>query len=108
MKLFSEGSTQAPNPDPKDFTILTYRQFKSVKTITALEVNYPNCTVYKGNKILVYKMSVAEIKKRTTLDPHFLEDDTSPIARFPFTYEGWNDALAYAEEKSTDERKGRR
>ena len=105
MKYFSEGCTTAPNPNPTNFTILTIREFVGKQSICAAEVNYPGCTVYKGNKILVFKSSEAELKKRISLDPHFLEDNTSAIARFPFTYEGWQDAIKYAWMKSRGSRK---
>lgn len=102
IKLFSEdkAGTTAPNPNPVKFKILTVREFHGKQTICAAEVNYPDCSVYSGNKVLVFKCSEFELRQRIKLDPHFLEDETSPIARFPFTYEGWQDAIIYAGIKS--------
>lgn len=104
MKYFSEASTQALNPNPKNYSRLTIKEFVGKVTICALEVNYPGCTPYAGNKILVYRATKTVIESRLELDPHFLENDTSPIARFPFTYEGWQDAQKYAQKKSREEK----
>ena len=101
MKYFSEGCTKAPNPDPVNFSILTIKEFVGKQTICAMEVNFPGCTVYSGNKILVYKTTKAKLEARIELNPHFLEDTTSPIARFPYTYEGRQDAIQYARRKSS-------
>ena len=45
-------------------------------------VNYPQCTTYNGDKILVYRSSPEHIIKQKLLDPHFLEYVFTPIARF--------------------------
>lgn len=83
--------TLAPNPDPK--------RFKIVKGISLdmkhilLVVHYPGCTTHGGNKILIVKGNPEDIVNRKEIDPHFLENDTSPIARFPATFDGEVNAM---------------
>lgn len=99
MSLFSEGSTAAPNPDPKKFTILRLTEFPGDNVITIAEVHYPGCTTYGGNKILVLLASEEEVRARAELDPHFF-DGNGLLARFPFTRDGRMDAEEYASRKS--------
>jgi hypothetical protein len=54
-----------------------------------LWINYPDAKNYNGDKILVYKNKLTQILSITALDPHFLEDGISPIARFEPTIRGW-------------------
>lgn len=97
----SVGNCAPPNPDPAKFDILDAMEFPgSSRTVTVLEVQYPGCTTHDGRKILVYEARVRELFALTTLDPHFLETERSPIARFPATEEGRLDAMAYAAFKS--------
>ena len=92
---------QAPNPNPYDFGILNYHTFwdKDDKKCLYLlaTVHYPACTTYNGRKILVYEnVTPEELLKRTTLDPHFLEDaDLYPIARFPANKKGMGNAFQF-------------
>lgn len=56
---------------------------------TVVEINYPDCINYEGNKILVYLGDkVNEINSMDNVDPHFLENGLSPIARFNPSEEG--------------------
>jgi len=64
-----------------------------------LIVNYPDATTYGGDKILIYKredeFDVLDMLKQKELDPHFLEDRLSPIARFPSSEEGFKMAMKF-------------
>lgn len=76
-----------------------------------LKVQYPSCRhcAYEGNKVLVY-LNVSEIDaiKWRYIDPHFKDPKKpvlsghapAPVARFPASPQGWEDALAYARMKS--------
>jgi hypothetical protein len=64
-----------------------------------VKINYPTAKHYEGNKVLVYEgLAIEELKKRTSIDPHFSEskDFPSPIARFEPTNEGWLNAMKFA------------
>jgi hypothetical protein len=89
----SSGSTIPPNPNPEQFSIVTGWMYGE---ISILEVHYIGCTPYNGNKILVYEASLESLQRRIKLDPHFLENDSSPIARFPANEQGRRDAKAFA------------
>jgi hypothetical protein len=85
-----------PNPNPTRFRILKVASFRRH---VACRVHYPDCTTYGGEKILVDRLTDAWLFCQKELDPHFLENEFSPIARFPATDEGWEDALVYAQQK---------
>ena len=100
FKLFSDGCTKSPNPDPQDFKVLSTLTIHGDDVITVAEVYYPNCTTFEGKKILVMRGVTDKIvKKFKSLDPHFVEDG-GIIARFPSTAEGMEDAIQYAELKA--------
>lgn len=81
------------NPDPKNFKIL---KFEEIGNYTVLKVNYPNCTNFEGNKIMVYfGYRAHQLYTLNELDPHFSEDKISPIARFAPTELGWLSAVAF-------------
>lgn len=86
------GSSRHPtDPDPQKFIIVKY---ESIGKFLIVLINYPNCTTYCGNKLLVYEnVSISKLKSMSVIDPHFLEDYISPIARFAPTQRGWE--LAY-------------
>jgi hypothetical protein len=92
LRLFSEGSTQPPNPDPKKFDIKESRPYGKYVLVLA---RYPGCASYGGLKLLVYKSTGRAILERTELDPHFLGKDTDPIARFPASKTGWGHAMQF-------------
>ena len=81
-----------PNPDPSKFKII---ERLSVEGYPLLWVNYPNCTNYEGNKILLYDKGcdVQKLIDEKRLDPHFFKDGDSPIARFEPTPRGWQFAI---------------
>ena len=90
-KLFgsnSEGNStpSPPEPNPKDFSIESLTECHGW---TIALVNYPACTTYGGNKLLVYDCGANRVRNQKILDPHFLEKDRlSPIARFEPTERG--------------------
>jgi len=71
----------AKQPDPKNFTIK--RNYYN-GSYSACLANYPNCTNYEGNKIIVMK----GLPDATELDPHFSETGDI-LARFEPTALGW-------------------
>ena len=82
--------TDSKNPDPKHFEI-TGHTVNGEYVI--LEVVYPNCTNYEGKKLLVFKgHTVKSLLLLKEMDPHFLEDGFSCIARFAPTDEGLAEA----------------
>lgn len=77
------------NPDPKNFTIQKFQEWKGHSIIW---INYPECTNYEGNKILVFDYTLnRDIVKWELIDPHFSNSIKfkSPIARFEPTQRGW-------------------
>jgi hypothetical protein len=70
-----------PNdPDPELFKICEIEQRGD---FVIAKIRYPNCTNFDGLKVLVWRnRTVEEIKKMVLIDPHFLEEDLSLIARF--------------------------
>lgn len=111
LKLFSSGSEicnqgvtkkigpetkTKPNPNPYRFSL---RNLFNSKDYVMLVVNYDDATTYDGDKILIYKRSdegeVLGMLQAKNLDPHFLEDKVSPIARFVATEEGIGLAMKF-------------
>jgi hypothetical protein len=96
-----------PTPDASKFEVLDYQQKGSH---VVLKVKYPNCDKcsYEGTKVLVFlNVSALDVMKWRTIDPHFRSskpysqtEAPSPVARFPASEEGWEDALQYAESKT--------
>jgi len=80
----------APNPKPSRWKLLDMVQFANAYV---LKVQYLDCTNFEGIKIMVYK---GKFDNPTNLDPHFTNDDKSPIARFKPNQKGWDDAIDYA------------
>lgn len=97
IKLLSTSSYDnihsLPNPDPKLFRVVKHF---AKKGHLALLVNYPGCTNYEGDKVLVYRNTrLAELLAQGTIDPHFSQNPhyLSPCARFEPTKQGWRLAL---------------
>lgn len=98
----------AMTPDSSNYEVIEAEQ---VGKNLVLKVRYPNCTKcsYEGNKILVFLgISPMQALRWKKIDPHFREPNKAdslsteapgPSARFPASQEGWNDAIAYAEDK---------
>jgi len=79
------------NPNPKRFKILEQLEFKNSHI---LKVKYSDCTNFEGIKILVY---YGKYRTRNTLDPHFFDNEDSPIARFKPTKLGYSLAIKFAQ-----------
>jgi hypothetical protein len=76
----------APNPDPLNFRILDLEQ---VGNQVVAKIKYPDCTNFEGVKVCVFaNTTCAELKGRRSIDPHFSEAGTGPIARFEPTIRG--------------------
>lgn len=71
------------NPNPYNFRIVWA---SVVNGHTIMKVNYPNCTTYNGDKLLLLR-GIWPITMHK-LDPHFFEGDHPVIARFEPTQEG--------------------
>jgi len=82
-------------PNPKNYKIVYLHK---IKNFLIVKINYPNCTNYEGNKILVFKnVSIEQINEQGFIDPHFCDGDhISPIARFVPTDEGLSMAFKLA------------
>lgn len=78
-----------PNPNPSNWKLL---KVEEVNGFLIVHLNYPDCTNYEGNKILVFKnLTLVDLVNQRLIDPHFFKDSKykSPIARFEPTAEGW-------------------
>lgn len=93
LKLFKISDTYSgytkttdisPNPNKFNFTVLDE---EVIGNYLIVKTHYEGCTTHNGNKIAVYE-GIKSVKGRTELDPHFMETDDSPIARFPATILG--------------------
>jgi hypothetical protein len=77
----------ASDPDPQRFDIVSEHWYGQYVVVM---LHYPDCTNYYGRKLLVYD-NIAKwngIKISGHIDPHFLDDRYSPIARFEPTPRG--------------------
>ena len=86
-------SNGLPNPDPSNFKIITEVR---VRNFTIFKINYPDCTNYEGDKIVVFENSdLPDVNEM--IDPHFCDksDGPSPVARFEPTQRGWKMAIAF-------------
>jgi hypothetical protein len=82
------------NPDPKNYQIVKALERNGFLVVI---INYPDCTNYEGNKILLFKnLTLLQLVNQKVIDPHFFQDDkfASPVARFVPTDEGWAMALS--------------
>lgn len=86
----------SPNPNPKNHKIVNY--LYEGRYLIVL-INYPDCTNFEGNKILLFKDTYIEDlqKQKGGIDPHFSNntDIHAPIARFIPTLEGWEMAIKF-------------
>jgi hypothetical protein len=85
-----------PNPDPSNYKVV---QIEEIGPFLIVQIKYPDCTNFEGNKILVFKsVKLIDLMNQKLIDPHFFESKTiaSPIARFTPTKEGWNMAVRFA------------
>lgn len=102
MGIFSmSGGTDVPrtiyvntpgNPNPYNCKIIDKIV---IGAACVVKIQYPDCTNYEGTKVLVYE-SHKDFLNLNAHDPHFLENHTSPVARFRPDDKGWALALALA------------
>jgi hypothetical protein len=79
-RYFGDNNIKNINPDPYNFEV---KDIKKIGNYLWVLMNYPNCTEYNGDKILIYKdISLDRFIKLTRIDPHFRDSIYSPIARF--------------------------
>lgn len=77
--VISKGSpVMNGNPDPLEFNITYYETHGKYWLV---KVNYPNCTNFEGNKIVVMTTKAYNKALEGYFDPHFLKDN-GIIARF--------------------------
>ena len=90
---------QIETPDPVSFKVLESYNLKADGAI-ALKIKYEGCSNYNGIKILVYDSAdkYYSLAKKGSVDPHFLEKEYSPIARFEPTEQGWKLACKLVED----------
>ena len=92
------------NPDPRDWELLEDEQ---VGHFLVLKLRYPKCKSHKGIKVIVFQATLSQLVRQKMIDPHFGSVDSTklvdqpkdmlyPIARFPGTDEGWQDAKTFA------------
>lgn len=77
-----------PNPDPANYKVVLAEEHGNYLIV---KLNYPNCTNFEGNKILVFQgIKLIDLMNQRLIDPHFFQDSkyASPIARFVPTPEG--------------------
>ena len=89
-----------PNPDPNNYKVV---QAYEKGQFIVLKINYPNCTNYEGNKILVFSnVTMIDLINQRKIDPHFFESKqyASPIARFEPTERGWQMAIRFIESEN--------
>lgn len=75
-----------------DITVYRIIKCKKIENFLILFINYPNCTNFEGNKILVYiNCTIDDLYTQGSIDPHFSDNENyiSPIARFIPTDMGW-------------------
>lgn len=90
------AAQELPNPNPNNYKILHHEQ---VGDVLVIEINYPDCKNYEGNKILVFLYcTLDKLQKQKKIDPHFSNNPQfhSPFARFEPTPSGWQAALIIA------------
>lgn len=83
-------------PDPENYLVM---RAQPLKQFLVVWLNYPNCTNYEGNKILVYlDADPVKLFNQKHIDPHFTEGTEfySPVARFEPTERGWGMAVTFA------------
>lgn len=87
--------TNPLNPNPRNFIVKSSQRFGG---FYVAEINYPNCTNYEGNKILVM---LSDPNHLSVIDPHFIEGGTI-VARFEPTKWGRAAAKKFVKIIATD------
>lgn len=105
-----ESDLAALTPDPTKWELVDFLESGSY---FIAKVKFQACehAGYGGHKVLVFKATTKEAIMWRRMDPHFKEvpkqglsktEAPVPIARFPASEEGWNDALAFVRVKNID------
>lgn len=84
------ASQQLGNPNPSSYEVV---QSVAINGHLLVQIKYPDCTNYEGNKILLYRgLTLKQLLDQKLVDPHFSNSEKykSPIARFEPTLYGWN------------------
>lgn len=91
----SGGSRYETNPADPNPNVYDIVRIGHINGNIIAKINYPNCTNYEGDKILVWlNRSPSEIHDAIIIDPHFTNEYLSPVARFEPTDRGWELAIA--------------
>lgn len=107
LRKSSIDNYRLPNPNPGNFLIT---RFEIEGDYLIALVNYPDCTTFGGDKILVYSnrtLVASRIRRRLMdyvgahLDPHLLGSQHDPVARFPGNATGWRCAEIFARAMTT-------
>ncbi|NWG72710.1 MAG: hypothetical protein HXY23_14055 [Parvularculaceae bacterium] len=87
---------QDGNPNKYRYNIL---KTETIGQVIVVEIHYPDCFSWSGRKICVYDNvhKFQNLHSKGCIDPHFLESEYSPFARFEPTQRGWNLAVKLAE-----------
>ena len=89
-------------PDAKNYFV---EDAMEVGRFLVLKVKYPNCKdcSYEGTKVMVFEgASLLDAIRWKEIDPHFRDKAGAqfaapgPVARFPASPQGWQDAITYA------------
>ena len=89
---YTNSECVAPNPNPKNYSVLRKESFTNA---TLLRVKYSGCTNFEGEKLLVF---MGDFTPQGDLDPHFEDDDKSPVARFKPNDLGYELAKVFCEQ----------
>lgn len=97
-------ASPAPDGLPRPYRY-TIKEMKRLGGFIVAWLNYPDCTNYGGDKIVLYSLQDwFDATTENKLDPHFLKDAPSPLARFEPTRRGLELAFQTAELLSGEER----
>lgn len=99
-----EKELAALTPDPAKWEMV---DFVDIGNYLITKVKFDTCehAGFGGHKVLVFKATVKEAMLWRRMDPHFKEAPAQgfakneapvPIARFPASEEGWQDARLFA------------
>jgi len=93
--FIKKSDVTKPNPNPYRYSI---KLVCHTRNYVIVKVNYPDCTTYGGDKFLVYHTDTYyKTIESDKMDPHFLENEFSPIARFTGDLDGFKNARLFTE-----------
>ena len=87
----SLNNYQSPNPDPRTFKVVEEAPYGNYLMAV---IAYPGRTTYNGRKVMVFK-GIRSLRGRETIDPHLLETEDAPIARFTGDVKGVMRAMMF-------------